>query len=56
MFIENFEDLLDFISAVKNNDEKILESLKQAHEMYDMGSVKNSAEIIINYLRENYNL
>ena len=55
-FIENFEDLLDFISAVKNNDEKILESLKQAHDMYDMGSVKNSAEIIINYLRENYNL
>lgn len=56
VFIENFDELLEFILAVKNGDEKILEPLKLAHKKYDMTSINNSAERIINYLKENYNL
>ena len=56
VLIENFDELLEFILAVKNGDEKILEPLKLAHKKYDMTSINNSAERIINYLKENYNL
>ena len=56
VYIENFDELLDFIFNVKDDKEKIFEPLKKAHKKYDMFSVNNSVEKFIDYLKRNDNL
>ena len=56
VYLDNFEDLKQFIKNVADHNNEIAEPVKRANEKYNMGQVKNSSKTIIKYLKENCNL
>lgn len=52
--LNDFEELTQFITDVINEKNELMLPLETAAEMYDMRSVDNSAQRIVDYLIENY--
>ena len=53
-YLYDYDDLFAFIRKVVENDVVDCQSVNKAKELYDMASVPNSAETILNYMIENF--